>query len=74
MIAYSTGQGCKNPVNDGTREKLQMVDRMQQLMIHGGGGLFIVIGQCAHLAGIGMVGFGWGGHHLQRTAVFKLMR
>ncbi len=37
MIAYSTGQGCKNSVNDGTREKLQMVDSMQQLMIHGGG-------------------------------------
>ena len=37
MIAYSTGLGCKYSVNDGTREKLQMVNRMQQLMIHGGG-------------------------------------
>lgn len=72
MIADSTRQERKNPACDRTWEKLQMVDSMQQLMLHGGWRFFIVIGQRVYLMHIGMVDRCR--HQLERAAVLKFVR
>ncbi|MHB8167604.1 MAG: hypothetical protein ACYDDT_12680 [Sulfuricella sp.] len=72
MIADSTGQERKNPVNDCTGEKLQMVDSVHQLMLHSAWRCLIVIGQRVNLVHIGMVDRCR--HQLECAAVFKFVR
>ena len=72
MIADSIRQERKHSTCDCTWEKLQMVDSVHQLMLHGGWRFFIVIGQRVNLMHIGMVDRCR--HQIECAVVFKFVR